>query len=87
LTLASWLTATFPRWQGVALLFTWHEAAMAEHDALKAAREQQQYWEAQYIDAQGSSHLERILLCRNFVDQCELIVAALIEAGDAKPRP
>jgi hypothetical protein len=60
---------------------------MSKPDALKAAREQQRYWESQYIEAQGDSHLERILLCRNFVDQCELIVAALIEAGDAKPRP
>jgi len=82
-TVASWLTDRFLLGRASALLFVRFEAEMSEADALKAAREQYEYWCGQYIDAQASGDLERIVLCRKFVDQCELIVSALDGTGDA----
>jgi hypothetical protein len=58
---------------------------MSEDDPLQEARKQQEYWREQYLEAQASADLERIVLCRERIAQYEAILAGATEQ-DRQPR-
>jgi len=47
-------------------------------------REQLCYWQSQCEEARKSGDIERIARCERFMQQCELVIAALEEAATRK---
>lgn len=58
---------------------------METNEALIAAREQLLYWLAECATARELGDLARIEQCERFIEQSELVIAALVQTEQRKP--